>query len=213
MSRTQFLLLATVFQGGLFLLGLGLADWQQVALSWRWDLASVARGVVLTIPLTLFLWWALKSGWSPLQQLRKTLVDRFGPILRQCSLVDLLYVSLLAGLSEEVLFRGAIQNLLIGWGILAALVGTNLLFGLCHAASMVYFGYAFLAGCYLTWVAGIPEQNLTPAVITHALYDLVALGVIRSMSAPQAVSASDETEASEGESSDTCLSPQESSDP
>lgn len=212
MSRLQFLLLATLFQGGLFLLGLGLAFWQGVDLRWQWSLTAVAKGVLLTIPLLLLLWWALRSSWSPLRELRETLVDRFGPIMRQCRLVDLVYVSLLAGISEEALFRGAVQNLLIGSGIFAAVVGTNLLFGLCHAASPVYFVYAFLAGCYLTWVAGVPDQNLVPAVIAHSLYDLVALSVIRSLAPAVDVPAKEIAEGSTGESTESALDAQEFSD-
>jgi len=181
MTRLQFLLLATVFQGGLCLAGLGLAYWQGVELVWHWNLVPVLRGVLLTVPLAAFLWWTVKSNWPPLKELREILVHRFGPILRRCAWVDLLYVSVLAGLSEEVLFRGAIQNLLLGWGVVAAIVGTNLLFGLCHAATITYFVYAFGAGCYLTWVAGVHDQSLSSAIVAHAGYDLLALGVIRSL--------------------------------
>lgn len=202
MTRLQFLLLATVFQGGLCLLGLALAYWQGVELAWDWNPPSIARGVLLVIPMAILLWWMVKADWSPLKELRDTLVHRFGPILRQCTLVDLAYVSLLAGVSEEVLFRGAIQNLLLAWGLLAAIVGTNLLFGLCHAASRVYFVYAFLAGCYLTWVAGVPEQNLSPAVVTHGVYDFLALIVIRHLAASADESTIDD--ASE-ESSDSAV--------
>lgn len=203
----QFLLLATVFQGGLGLLGLGLAAWLDVELVWDWNLVSIARGGLLAVPMTAFLWWTVKSDWPPLKELRDILVQRFGPILRRCTWGDLLYVSILAGFSEEVLFRGAIQNLLIGWGLAAAVVGTNLLFGLCHAATAVYFLYAFLAGCYLTWVAGIPEQNLSPAVVTHAVYDLIALAVIRSLAASDGESTAGKSPETAGDSSDSTVSP------
>jgi membrane protease YdiL (CAAX protease family) len=212
MTRLQFLLLATVFQGGLGLLGLGLAYWQDVELAWDWNLVPVARGVLFTIPMALFLWWTVNSDWPPLKELRELLVHRFGPILRRCTWLDLVYVSVLAGCSEEVLFRGAIQNLLHGWGLPAAIIATNLLFGLCHAATTVYFVYAFLAGCYLTWVAGVPEQHLSSAIVAHAVYDLIALGVIRSLAAPQDKSTADDASEPVEESSDPTTRLPESSD-
>lgn len=179
-SRSQLLKLAALFQGSLFLLGL-LIGWG-TGLDWNsrfdWDAAAIVKGLGAAIPLTLFLWLSLYIPWSPLVRIREFLLEYLGPILRRCSLLDLLLISLLAGVTEEVLFRGAVQDWASRWGLPAAVIVTNVAFGLCHAISAGYFVLAAGAGFYLSWVAGFSPQNLVPAVIAHAGYDFIALVVV-----------------------------------
>jgi len=179
MSRSRFLLLATLFQGGLLLLGVIINEWLGINLNLNWTTTSIIRGAVATLPMLTFLWWVLVTDWKPFRELRETLVQQLGPLLAPCSLLDLIYISILAGVSEEILFRGAIQNGLLSVGLWSALLLTNLIFGICHAASVTYFFYALAAVCYLSLVAGLTEQNLLPAMITHALYDFIALWVVQ----------------------------------
>ncbi|MDC0274302.1 MAG: CPBP family intramembrane metalloprotease [Planctomycetaceae bacterium] len=179
MSHSRFMMLATLFQGGLLLSGIVIAHWLGISLNMHWSTTSIVRGVLATLPMLVFLWWVLLTTWKPLRDLREILVEQLGPLLARCSLVDLIYLSILAGVSEEILFRGAIQNGLLGLGLWPALILTNLIFGICHAASFTYFLYALAAGFYLTAVAGISPQNLLPAILTHSLYDFVALRVVQ----------------------------------
>ena len=179
MSHSRFMMLATLFQGGLLLSGIVIAHWLGISLNIDWSTTSIVRGVLATFPMLIFLWWVLLTNWKPLRDLRDTLVEQLGPLLAQCSLIDLIYLSILAGVSEEILFRGAIQNGLLAFGLWSALILTNLIFGICHAASFTYFLYAMAAGFYLTAVAGISPQNLLPAILTHSLYDFVALRIVQ----------------------------------
>jgi len=181
MTRLQFLLLATCFQGGILVLGMLLGDWFDITFHIQWNFNAIARGLLATIPMLLLFWWVMKTDWKAFRNLREVLVKQLGPLLVPCSWWDLVYISLLAGLSEEVLFRGALQNSLSHWGLGTSLVITSLLFGACHAANLTYFLYATGAGLYLSWVAGLSEQNLLPAIVTHAAYDLIALRVVQSL--------------------------------
>src|SRR5262249_23786696 len=114
-----------------------------------------------------------------LVQLRELSDRLIGPSLAACRWYELCAVALLAGVSEEFVFRGTVEPWLSGWGTVASIIGCNLLFGLCHAVTPTYFLFATLVGCYLSltlrWTA---EPNLVVPIICHALYDLVAFVVI-----------------------------------
>jgi membrane protease YdiL (CAAX protease family) len=179
-SRVQLLKLAIVFQGGLLLAALVWGKW--LALPWEnhfaWNQQSLLAGLIATVPLTLFLYLSLYVRWEPFLELKDLLLRRMGPLFAQLSVADIVLISLLAGVSEEVFFRGAMQFACSDWGFWPAVVATNLVFGLCHALSAVYFVMATLAGFYLSLVAGRDEQNLVSAIVAHAAYDFLALLVI-----------------------------------
>lgn len=77
---------------------------------------------------------------------------------------------LLAGIPEEVFFRGAMQS---AWGI----VITALIFGMLHAATPAYFVYATAAGGMLgvltAWRAG-----LWAAIAAHTVIDIIMFGLL-----------------------------------
>lgn len=179
-TRRQLLKLAFLFQGGLLLCGLLWGKW--IELDWkiicRFEGPALLRGLLATVPLSLFLWLSLFVPWTPFLKIKEFMLRVLAPLLRQCTLFDLLLLSLLAGISEEIFFRGAMQTAFSSWGFWPAVIVTNLVFGACHALSIAYFVLATLAGLYLSWVAGTEQPNLVPAIIAHAAYDFVALIVI-----------------------------------
>jgi membrane protease YdiL (CAAX protease family) len=98
--------------------------------------------------------------------LQRTLVlirDVLGPV----AWWQILLIAGMAGLSEEVLFRGVVQR---EFGLLAA----SVLFGLCHPLSMAYVIYASLLGLYMGVVAKATGGLVAP-ILVHALYDAVGL--------------------------------------
>ncbi len=101
--------------------------------------------------------------------------DKIIPLFAGCSQFDLILICVLAGVGEEALFRGVIQNLLADlvspW---VALVVTSALFGLGHFITPMYAVLAGLLGFYLGWLS-LAHGNLLVAMATHALYDYVAL--------------------------------------
>jgi membrane protease YdiL (CAAX protease family) len=84
-----------------------------------------------------------------------------------------------AGLGEELLFRGLVQaglaRLISGpAGIWIALLAASLLFGVFHWLSTTYALLAAAAGLYFGWLL-IATGSLWPPVVAHALYDFAAL--------------------------------------
>jgi len=99
-------------------------------------------------------------------------------LFAQSTPLELALVALAAGLGEELLFRGALQSLAELWmSPLVALAMVSLLFGLAHALSATYFVLATVVGAYLGWLA-LATGSLVPPILAHALYDLLALGVL-----------------------------------
>ncbi len=86
----------------------------------------------------------------------------------------------IAGLSEELLFRGVIQPWIENtWGATAGLIVSNILFGLVHAVTPLYAVLAFLVGIYmgLSLTYG-GETNLLVPIIIHGFYDFLAFVVL-----------------------------------
>ena len=88
-------------------------------------------------------------------------------------------IAALAGLGEEMLFRGVIQAAVGGWiggdaGQWIALAAAAVLFALAHSITVMYLVLAGLIGLYLggLWLA---TGNLLVPIIAHGLYDFVAL--------------------------------------
>jgi membrane protease YdiL (CAAX protease family) len=84
-------------------------------------------------------------------------------------------VALLAGVGEELLFRGVVQRLLIDWTTPAAgLVAASLVFGAAHALSKLYFLLATLIGLCFGWLV-LYYGDLIAPMVAHSVYDFVAL--------------------------------------
>lgn len=87
-------------------------------------------------------------------------------------------VAVLAGVGEELLFRGVLQTLLIRWTtLIVGLLAASLLFGLAHALSRIYFLLATLIGLYLGCLV-IQCNDLVSVMVAHALYDFLALAYL-----------------------------------
>ena len=88
-------------------------------------------------------------------------------------------LAVLAGIGEELLFRGVIQ----GWvgqhlGTVAGILAGAMVFGLAHAMSRAYFLVATALGA-LFGVAYALTDSLQLVMVWHAVYDLVVIAVLR----------------------------------
>lgn len=176
-SRSSFFRLAATGEGGLLLLAWALARWWGV--SPLRALGPVESGLVwgtaATVPLLLGLAWMLSSTAEPIQRLVRLVVEQVGPLLDSLAIWQLGLLAALAGFCEEILFRGVLQAGLSAWlPEVVAVVVASLLFGLVHFASREYAVMAGLMGVYLGTLF-LVQGNLLAPIVTHALYDFVAL--------------------------------------
>lgn len=171
---------AFVFEGlliplalGLALL-LGLAPWTEL----RPSAAALLAGVVATVPLVALLaaFGALRSRWlDEVEALVRPLVEA---LFRGRGAVPVIALAALAGLGEELLFRGVLQAWLAGVaGPWPAVVLAGLAFGLAHHLSRAYFVLATGMGLYLGALYQLGGNLLVP-VLVHALYDAVAIAFL-----------------------------------
>jgi len=147
---------------------------ERFALTWR----GLAGGVAATAPLLLGLAWCLRTTWPPVVQLVRIVEQRVAPLFAGSGPVVLVVVALLAGLSEEALFRGVVQTALVAHlPLLAAVAVTAALFGVAHWITPTYAFLAGIVGAYLGALFVLSGNLLVP-VVAHALYDVVALALL-----------------------------------
>jgi len=138
---------------------------------WR----GLVAGAIATLPMFFLFWAMLESRWPPLVELKKQVREMIRTLFPRASVVELAIIAVLAGVGEELLFRGAIQTLVGRWtSPLIGLVIASLIFGALHAVSRLYFILATLTGAYLGWLL-VQFDDLTVPIVAHALYDFVAL--------------------------------------
>ncbi len=141
----------------------------------HWNFEDALWGISASAPpLAVFL-KGLQASWKPFAAIRNALDRTVGNLFARFSIIQLLAVSLLAGISEEVLFRSAVQGgLERSLGCAGALCVAALVFGCAHLLNWSYGSFSVLAGLYLggLWLV---TGNLLAPIITHGLYDFLAL--------------------------------------
>jgi CAAX protease family protein len=146
-----------------------------VLLDLHWNLPAALIGIVAAIPPFVFFLWTLSSKFPICSHHRHLFEAVLRPLFGKWSILQLLAISLIAGISEEAFFRGAIQGSLADRvGVIPALVLASLAFGACHLLTLTYAIVAAFIGAYLGLLWMWTGNLLTP-MITHALYDFAAL--------------------------------------
>lgn len=182
MSKTHFLLLATSFEGGLIVVAYLLGWWLEIdplaAFSLRAD--ALALGLLGTLLLMIFFGIFYRLPMPEFQKIKRLLIDTLGGVLSSCRWYELAYVAILAGIGEEILFRGVLQPWMEEiWGRFPALLVSNLLFGLAHSVTPLYAVLAALTGLYLGWILDAGgERNLLVPIVVHTAYDLAAFFIL-----------------------------------
>lgn len=144
-----------------------------------WDLTDFGLGLLATGPLMLLLLAMFILPGSGIQNIREFLRDTLGPLLARCRVVDLFFLALLAGLCEEVLFRGFLFGWIWQYNRTFAVLICNLIFGMAHCVTPLYGFLAAMAGLYLTALLAIdPSPNLLIPVTTHTVYDFIAFLIV-----------------------------------
>lgn len=121
----------------------------------------------------------LVSGWTAWLLVKSPLMDpvrdKYGNLIQQFDLspLQMVYVSLCAGIGEEILFRGVIQPYLGIWI-------TAIFFVAIHGYLNPFNRRLFLYGAFMTLVIAAigylaQEMGLYGAMLAHALIDLILL--------------------------------------
>ncbi|WP_376695454.1 CPBP family intramembrane glutamic endopeptidase [Wenzhouxiangella sp. EGI_FJ10305] len=168
---------ALLFQGGVVILAVGLgwlfglAWWRDMELSGP----ALAFSLAATLPLAASLLALPAARWQWASELT-ALVRRFLRILFHNAWPGaVVLVSILAGIGEELLFRGVIQaGLSEAWSPVIGILCASLLFGVAHTVTLSYFVLATLMGLYLGLLYHWTGNLLVPMIV-HALYDWVAI--------------------------------------
>lgn len=142
--------------------------------------AALANGLLITLPLLVLFFTMQQLSYPPLLKIRSLLQATLGPRLYRRHWTDLLILAGIAGISEELLFRGVLQPWLENtWNLIAGLIASNLIFALVHAITPLYALLAMSIGIYLGLSLDYGgERNLLIPIIIHTLYDFVAFVAI-----------------------------------
>lgn len=191
MRYNRFLLVAFAFELllalGAVALGwlLGISPWYYTAGD-PFSVESLSRdllwGLAATAPAVAVLLLEESPLWRSFTDLKHQVTGMLNRLLCGSTHTQLFVLALLAGLGEELLFRGLLQTglarlLPAPFAIVGSLLIASIVFGLCHYLSHTYFLLATLAGFYFGLLM-IVSGSILPAILAHALYDFVALAYL-----------------------------------
>ena len=143
---------------------------------------AIQSGAIATIPLFVLAYVLdfVEKGVPALQDVTKAtqrsvlalLGRKRKPII---ALGTALALGAAAGVGEEMLFRGVLQEALATkFGDSIAVVSSSIIFGLLHAVTPLYAALASLASFFFGFLY-LQSSNLAVPIICHGLYDVGAL--------------------------------------
>ena len=176
MTSTPLLWLAIAGEGALALIGVVWAWLAGVPLRTGSIGPAILAGSASAIGIAVVQFWLLRAApdIGPVRALRRLYRETLAPLFAKVSLADIVIISALAGIGEELLFRGA-------WQATFGPVIASIAFGLCHVGSrgtVVLGVWAAIVGGYFAWLTYATAGLLAP-ILAHALYDAIALSYIR----------------------------------
>ena len=138
--------------------------------------AGLGFGLGAAVLLALVNYSVLRSAPAiqPVRAIRRLYRELLRPLFVTVRPLEIVGISLAAGVGEELLFRGAVQA---EFGVVVA----SVLFGLAHigSRSSVVFGlWVAVMGFGLGGLAHVAGGLLAP-IVAHAAYDAMAISFIR----------------------------------
>ncbi|HVT28740.1 MAG TPA: CPBP family intramembrane glutamic endopeptidase [Lacipirellulaceae bacterium] len=180
-ERSNGFAMAVVVEGGIAVIALLIAWIFHVPLKERLPALgaplalAIARGLLATLPMLVVFWLLVNSNTPMLRRLRAQVEWLIREMFPSGSIAQFAMVAALAGVGEELLFRGTLQSKIGGWTTpVVGLLITSFLFGLAHALSKLYFLFAFGVGCFLGWLM-LRYNDLAAPMVAHGVYDFIAL--------------------------------------
>lgn len=148
---------------------------------WNQILIGLGLGILAAVPILVVIQLIELLPLQPIRDLQKATEERLLGAMAKLRTVDLLTVSICAGVGEELLFRGWLMMSLSGpmaqWepGILAAaVIVSSIVFGMAHPITPAYVVITGLIGVYMAMLL-VWTGNLLVPIAAHAFYDFIQL--------------------------------------
>lgn len=192
MSDKRFLVYAAVFEGGMAVvaLGVGWVFGMNLLAEFHFNGPGVLHAILATLPLLIGYHVLKLFPWKCLKKVEQVVRLFFRQYMVRLNVFSLAWVAALAGIGEEMLFRGLLQrgtqyavDFFGGNGsatvtVLSIIFLVSVFFAAAHAVSTTYFVLAFLISLYLGvlyWQTG----NLLVPILVHGFYDFYVFLVLK----------------------------------
>lgn len=178
LTRNSIFTLSVVLEGALLLIAAVWVSMGNIALlpkfqfapsAFVWGLLAACFSTAVSLSCI-----TLGKGIPILAKLRQMSEDFLAPMIALLSAGDIIFLSIVSGFCEEVLFRGVMQA---QFGLLA----TSFIFGVFHDPSFKQKGYVILA-CLAGLGLGVLYQqtgNLWSCITAHAVHNFFAMLALR----------------------------------
>lgn len=157
----------------------GLLSWFYSPWSWFGDLswASIPYGIALGIIIYLIGFILSCTPWTKTSAMHSLLLTLHS-FFKRFTWCQILIVSLLAGVGEELLIRAVLQSYLIEkisplWGIVCA----SIVFGALHFMTKTYVLLTFFLGL-LFGLSFYYSGSVVLVMVAHTVYDVIAFAMI-----------------------------------
>ena len=174
--RYKLLILTCLVEGIVLMLSLLIARYYGIKLLpftqnvFR-DMVIGTFGAIFPLALFMLLLSERAVGIPSLGSLRSIIINDIRAMFSEAKLPDLCFISVCAGVAEELLFRGVIQ-------VKLGIVEGSIIFGLLHFITPAYAIIATIMGLYLGILFQYYDSLLIPIQL-HFIYDLGALVYLR----------------------------------
>lgn len=141
------------------------------------DGVSLVIGACATAPMLVMLVAIDTAPWGPFRRLRKVVDQRVAPMFQNLSTTEVFIIALLAGIGEEALFRGFLQEAITAAssaGPMTGLMVASVLFGVCHWLTNTYALFAVIMGLLMGGLLLLTGNLLAP-ISAHVIYDFIAI--------------------------------------
>ena len=179
-NRYSFFVWVCCFEGGLALVGWTLGRVTDTAVTSQivGGLRGVLQGLAATVPMLGLLWWLQISKREAIAEIREMVSGKLLLMFRGWKVWQFALLSLAAGVGEEILFRGWMQQWLSGsQGVVFALVVSSAVFAFVHLITPAYGWITFGVSIYLGLLL-IVTGDLVAPMVAHGVYDFIALTVL-----------------------------------
>lgn len=176
LSRRKTLILTVAVEGGLICIAIVLGAVLGIPLvsMCEPDSGMVLHGVVSAVPVMIVMLLLFHIPVEPVRRIEEIIRYFMRTVMGRLSVWDLGLVSILAGVGEELMFRGVIQHAAADYlGTFTGIFIAGILFGMVHLITPFYAVIASLLGVYLGWLF-VDTGSLIVPIVCHAVYDFSA---------------------------------------